>query len=348
MKYTRLVLVSLIILNINACSFDDGEPYNKADLKDFHSKELIFYNVENLFDFKDDPKTKDDDFLPDGKKKWTKKRFVKKVNGIAKVLTEVASDFPILVGLVELENRYCLDALIKSELIKRGSYAYVHEDSKDVRGMDAALLYQTDYLALLASEFLSVKLKNGKNSRAILYAEFGLNNGESLYVYVNHWPSRRQGKLKSEQNRIKAATVLREHLDDLLSVVPSAKVLVMGDFNDYPSDKSISQILRADSIESGKSDAELFNLAYELDSNQKGTYFYKGAWGMLDQMLVSRSFLKGDTGLAINSNNFGIFEPDWLMYFPKGSGKAKPNRTYGGNKYYGGYSDHLPIHLKLD
>ncbi len=346
MKYRKLIYA--LFLPLLGCMETVDKEKEKSELKEVKGQEIIFYNVENLFDYSDDPKTKDDAFLPRSKKRWTQDRFNKKIEGIAQVITEIASDFPILVGLVEIENKFCLDALISSDLLKKGNYDYVHKDSKDARGMDVSLLYREEFLEVITEEFLELKLGAHVYSRDIVYVQFRLANGESLHVYVNHWPSRREGRLSSEYKRMKAAELIRDHLDDLFERDENAKVLVMGDFNDYPNNNSLVKGLKSDSILDQLDSAELFNLAYKMHSRGLGTYYFRREWGMLDQMLVSQALIKADTGCAVDQENFGIFDADWLLYSNSKNKHSRPNRTYGGNKYYGGYSDHLPIYIKLN
>ncbi len=345
--YSTLILVSILCFSCSE-SVESLDMDRIRELKDYRGTTIMSYNVENLFDTRDDPNTNDNDFLPLGSKRWTKKRFDKKIAGIASVITEIAPDFPILVGLLEIENAHCLNSLISNALLKDELFELLHRDSKDSRGMDVGLLYRTDMLWVQRTEFIPVVLDNGFHSRDILYVHFRLKGAESLHVYLNHWPSRRKGKAFSEKNRLKAAKLLRNHINILYDEVPEAKILVMGDFNDYPTDKSIVEGLYADSLKHQLDQFELLNLSYESQISKRGTYFYRGDWGMLDQMLISKSLLKEDTGLTIDKDNFGIFDAKWLMYTHRKKGITQPNRTYRGTKYYGGYSDHLPIYIKLN
>lgn len=342
----------LCFICLFACQNDNQAVTRSIDtkehiLKDYRGKEIVFYNVENLFDTKNDPKTNDDDFLPDSKKKWTPERFSKKIDGIAEVLRKIASDFPILVGLVEIENKHCLKSLTSSKLLEKANYRIIHKDSKDERGMDVAILYRPDYISLLDSEVLTVELENDF-TRDILYAHLALLNNSELHVYVNHWPSRREGVEKSELKRMQAAHTVRQHMDKILSVEPKANILVMGDFNDYPSNNSILKGLKSIYSTENWPRNYLFNLANSEDTEGKGTYNYRGDWGMLDQMLVSQNLLTNQDGLSVKEGNFEVFDADWLQFRHPKYKDFRPNRTYGGNRYYGGYSDHLPIKLKLN
>jgi predicted extracellular nuclease len=306
--------------------------------------EVVFYNVENLFDTVDDTTVWDDHFLPDSLKEWTDERYAKKLTDLAKVLTEISEDdLPEIIGLCEVENRKVVEDLFATDSLSKRKYKVVHEQSPDFRGIDVALAYDSELMSELHHENIRVSFsfEPETTTRDILYTKL-LSCGDTLHVFVNHWPSRRGGQEQSEPKRLKAATVLRTKIDSILLKDHQAKVIAMGDFNDYPDNRSMTEIMNC---EPG-ANQRLTNLTYQFHKNGLGTYNYRGEWGMLDQFIVSDGLLYSAEGCAASDSSASIFKEDWMMYFPE-SGSPSPNRTYGGPNYYGGYSDHLPIRLTL-
>lgn len=306
--------------------------------------EVVFYNVENLFDTVDDTLTLDNDFLPDSANKWTQERYEKKLSDLAKVLTSISiDDLPELVGLCEVENRLVVEELFRTDSLSRVVYNVIHEESADTRGIDVALVYNSEVFKELYHEKIrySFSFEPETTTRDILYAKL-LTGKDTLHVFVNHWPSRRGGQEASEPKRLKAATVLRTKIDSVLLKNRNAKIVAMGDFNDYPNNRSMTEVMNC---EPGAKQM-LTNLTYRLHETGYGTYNYRGEWGMLDQFIVSDALLEATSGYTTTDTSATIFKEDWLLYFPENE-EPTPNRTYGGPNYYGGYSDHLPIRLVL-
>jgi predicted extracellular nuclease len=308
---------------------------------------LAFYNVENLFDTKNDSKTDDEDFTPAGANKWTPERMGKKITNLAKVIRAMdeGAGIPLIIGLCEVENDEVTIAL--AQAIRPDTYGIVHKESPDHRGIDVALLYDESQFKVISKDFLSIDFsEKGYTSREILYAQLRCSaSKEDLHVFVNHWPSRRGGEDETEQRRMDAANTLKKKVDEVRSKEPTAQIIIMGDFNDYPDNRSLTTSLGA-VAKDGKEDQELVNLAYALDKANKGTYTYKGDWGMLDQIIVSDNLLK-KKGIYTKAESLQIFRKDFMMYYDKNVKDSFPNRTYGRDKYYGGYSDHLPLRLTL-
>ena len=140
---------------------------------------------------------------------------------------------------------------------------------------------------------------------------------------------------------------LKEKVNAILNNDAKAKILIMGDFNDYPDNKSIQEVLKASNRKEIKND-ELFNLAAQLHQDGKGSYFYRGDWGMLDQMMVSKNFIQPKSGVGVYQNSISIFDEKFILFKHPKYGTWQPNRTYSGPKYHGGYSDHLPIYITLN
>ncbi|MCT4666216.1 MAG: endonuclease [Flavobacteriales bacterium] len=314
-------------------------------LKKFDQKILAFYNVENLFDTHNNPKTLDDDFLPKGKLSWTKERYHKKLNNLARVIDDIPGELPIFLGMVEVENRKVLEDLTQKTTLKKGNYGISHFQSLDKRGIDNALVYRKDFAKLLEEEAITPEIPRTL-TRDILYSKFQLIDGKILHTFVNHWPSRREGEQASSYKREAAAKTLKKLVDRILTKDRNANIVIMGDFNDYPTNKSIQKVLQAT-----KSTKGLYNFALEWQENapktKQGSHSYRGKWGMLDQIIVSPNMMNPKGEFALKQKDFNVFRKDYMVFKHPKYGTYSPSRTYAGPKYIGDYSDHLPIYLSL-
>jgi len=310
---------------------------------------LAFYNVENLFDLKDNPeKEGDEDFTPEGEREWTKERFDKKIKDLSKVIANLGNGMaPALLGLSEVENSEVIEALLTAPAFANGEFKYLHKDSPDRRGIDVCLVYNSEIVKVLDWEAIKINFPKepGYTSRDIVYAKVAFNNNEIGHIFVNHWPSRYGGMAISEPRRVQAATVTKNKIDKILSKDKEAKIVLMGDFNDEPSNKSLKHIIQAAQSKSELQNCDFYNACNHMkDDKTKGTYNYKGKWSFLDQIIVSKNLLNAKKGYVSNGEA-NILAEKWMLYFGKNK-KPKPNRTYG-YKYYGGFSDHLPIYIDL-
>lgn len=311
---------------------------------------VMSYNVENLFDTINDPDKEDEDFLPSGKQKWTAERYAKKLEQLSKVIATINSkNLPAVIGLYEIENKAVVEALAATTRLQKGKYGVVHYESPDKRSIDVAMMYRKNKFTVLSSKALYVRLPEEPPypTRDILYVKGMAGKTDTLHLFFNHWPSRRSGADESEKNRIAAATVLRHSVDSVFKTSPAARIVIMGDFNDYPDNISLVKTLGADTVSMPEKTSGLFNLTYSHEKKNEGTYNYKGDWGMLDQFIVSYGLLKSPKGLHVHSNAAKILKEQWMLYTNKETQESKPNATYGGEKYFGGYSDHLPIYMEL-
>lgn len=294
-----------------------------------------FYNVENLFDLYVDPDVKDDDWTPEGKQQWTRERYQKKLHDLAKVIRALGA--PQVLGLCEVENRAVLKDLANTPALKKYRYEIVHFDSPDGRGIDVALLFQPKHLRLIHAHPIS-STDPDLITRDVLYASLMPKgkDGDTIHLLVNHWPSRVGGKASTESKRMHMATLVTDYVNGLRLGNPHAAIVVMGDFNDTPTDRSIREMLVAR--------GGLFNPYLELASAGEGTYNYRGSWDMLDQILLSEYLMSGSGTWRFSQA--GVLREKWMMFEHPSFGWS-PNRTYGGPIYYGGYSDHLPVYLDL-
>lgn len=299
---------------------------------------VMFWNVENLFDTKDDPRKNDNEYLPDAVRHWNSFRYRDKLKSLAKGIIASGHEFvPDLVGLCEVENDSCLYDLTRRSPLREAGYRYVITDSPDQRGIDVALLYQRGSFKLLDHQSIRIphkRLKKGP-TRDILHVVGKVLSGDTLDVFVCHMPSRSGGQAKSEPYRMLTTEILKQHVDSLMQVRKNPYVVVMGDFNDYPTNKSMKKLC---------ADGRLRNL---MKDKKKGTYRYRGEWGILDQFLVSESLLKKRGSIRTSIKQARILHHEFLLEEDDKYGGDKPFRTYNGMKYQGGFSDHLPIALDL-
>ena len=290
--------------------------------------DVLFYNVENLFDTIQDLTKDDKDFLPTAKNAWNTQKYFEKINHIQQVF-ELLPNLG-LVGLAEIENRKVLEDLIKSGKRK---LEIIHQESLDERGIDVALLYDSKLLTFKKSSILRFVLEKDEElnyTRDILCAEF-LFKKQKLHVLVNHWPSRRGGQEASDNFRITAAKNAKNYIDSVQKAEPDSKIIFMGDLNDYAENTSTKMI-----------SSTLKPMITKNSGKYGGTSEYKGLWDVLDHLMVSQNFFtKGKLKLVGEGR---IIEDDFLISIYKD--KPVPFRTYAG-KYLGGYSDHLPVTIQI-
>lgn len=336
-RFTSVWFPSLLMLaSVSLHYFPKGETHRFA-----------FYNVENLFDTVDDPQTDDSEFLPNGKMAWTEDRYLHKLDNLSSVFS--AMDFPDLIGLSEIENETVLKDLTQTATMKSKNYGYVHYDSPDERGIDVALLYLKSNFKVLHSDYIRIQFPasiGDDKTRDILHVE-GLYRGkDTLHIYVNHWPSRRDGAEKSAPKRIYVAQQLRKAVNAVLKTNPKSNVVIMGDFNDETDDKSIVEALEVRPVSVPTLNNYLYNTAAALDKKGEGTLTFKSDWNLFDQIIVSGGLLQSGSSIHVSESET-IFKKEWMLYHDRKDNQDKPNRTYSGTKYHGGYSDHLPVYVDV-
>lgn len=287
---------------------------------------VAFYNVENLFDTIDGPND-DTEFLPAAESKWNTEKYNAKLEHIRQVMA--ALNMPMIMGVCEIENRGVLADVIGQD--KR--YGIVHYDSPDARGIDVALLYRKDLLRLKSSGKIRFTLPGDSipTSRDIVWAQYQYKK-ESLYVLVNHWPSRRSGADESAPRRLMAAQMAGQFIDSLQKNDPKAKIILMGDLNDHPQDAAPQLIA-----------SKLIPQITKSSGTFGGSYNYKNEWDVLDHIFISSNTLSGKIQVQTESGKIHDF-PYLLTEY---KGQTVPNRTYAGSKYLGGYSDHLPVSIQV-
>jgi predicted extracellular nuclease len=321
-----------------------------AQKQQFKVAVIGFYNCENFYDTVDNPVVNDEEFTPAGPKNYNTAIYTDKVSKLATVISQMATDInpdgPAIMGVAEIENDTVLNDLVNHPLLKKRGYKIVHYDSRDVRGVDVAMLYNPKYFTVENSAKLFVQLPGGSKdayfTRDILWVK-GKLDGETIYVYVNHWPSRSGGEERSEPAREAAAAVCKHHLDSIMKIDPTAKAVIMGDLNDDPVNASVAKVLNAKGKQKDVRPGGLFNPWVELYKEGIGTLAYQDSWNLFDQIMVSYPWLKKDQeGFFFFQQR--IFSKEFMKE-SVGRYKGYPMRTWDGNSYRGGYSDHFPTFL---
>ena len=312
---------------------------------------VMFWNVENYFDTYDNPATNDEEFTPVGENHWSRKKFEQKRDDIAKTIMLAADqygEFPALLGLCEVENRYVLEELVENTPLARVGYKIIHRDSPDSRGIDAALLYREETFAPLETKYLKADFP----TREILYTKGVINKLDTVHILVNHWPSKSGGEKQSLLKRYQVAKVARHLTDSILQCNSRANILLMGDFNDTPDSLPLEYLVapEVDSAGNVATGARLVNLA-PFAAGADGTYKYREEWNTIDQFIVSENLLPDDSSLMPQwifcHREMEIFAPEFLLQRDNTYMGLKMRRTYQGPRYMGGVSDHLPILLKI-
>jgi len=333
--------LSAILFLFFIASFAFGQSSKKEKVRC-----VAFYNLENLFDTINQPDVDDEEFTPAGKNGWDGKKYREKLTNmsdvISKIGVEVTPDGPAVMGLCEIENLTVLKDLVAQPSIKKRKYQIVHFNSPDKRGIDVALIYQPKYFKVTNSTSTRLLIEGDDNffSRDQLVVS-GIFDGEPMHFIVNHWPSRSGGQEKSEAKRIAAAQLSRHLVDSLLAINPKAKIMVMGDLNDDPSDVSVSKYLNTTNDKNAITGNQLFNPMADILKSGTGTLQYRDKWNLFDQIILSPAFF-GENKNSYQFKEAHVFNKPFLIQ-QSGDYKGYPLRTFGGKEYLHGYSDHLPV-----
>ncbi len=290
----------------------------------------MFYNVENLFDtikgLNDDQ-----EFLPNSKKEWNSQKYEEKLSNIRQVLTDAG--IPLVAGFCEVENGQVVRDIVKNQKSFK-NYGVVHYDSEDKRGIDVAMIYDSAQLKLLASGILRFRFEDdtAARTRDILWSSFQWKK-QTFYVLVNHWPSRLGGMEKTNPRRMKAAETARHFVDSIMKIDQNARIIVMGDLNDHPTDEAPKKLAE-----------KLQPMILPTSGKFGGTHYYDKKWDILDHIYVSPGTLNAKK-LKVVQQSGVIHEFPYL--FKEVNGNKYIRRTYFGSKYEGGYSDHLPVSIEI-
>ncbi len=322
--------------------------YFRSAAQDKNDVAVAFYNCENFFDTIDNPLKKDEEFTPHGKYRYTKKTYLQKLHNIATVINSMeGGDGPAVIGLAEVENSNVLNDLAhQPELAWRG-YKYEWADGSDPRGINVALMYNPLHFNVIKTEALHVGLaavNPNSNTRDILHV-YGVLSGDSVHIFVCHWPSRRGDADESATKRERAAEVEKKAVQQIVLKNPDAKIILMGDFNDNPVDRSITQILEAKTEATSVKKNELYNPWADMYKSGAGTETYKHSWNLFDQIIISGALLH-NRNHKLHYSSAAIYKPGFIIDHYKGH-DGEPHRSFAGTYWINGYSDHFPVILYL-
>ena len=345
MRKIELLLLAVFLLL--------GTSVSWARQKKFAVYGVGFYNLENLFDTCHDNGKNDYEFLPDGTFKWTGVKYTNKLHNLARVLSEMGTDkLPkigcAVIGVAEVENSRCLSDLCAEEPLKARGYNFVHKEGADQRGIDCALLYNPSLFSVRDKRLVPYIYRLPQDSLRATRGFFvvsGTMADEHVTVIVCHLPSRGSTSFYREEG----ATQLKAVKDSLIADDPAVKLIVMGDMNDDPHDRSMAQCLGAKRKISEVSDGDMYNPWWDVLASGTGTLSYKGAWNLFDQIILSPSLLnrrEQHDYKSLKLFSHQIFRRDYLFQ-QEGPYKGTPLRTHGGGQWLNGYSDHLPTVVYL-
>ncbi len=310
-----------------------------------------FYNLENLFDTKRDTTINDEEYLPDSPKAYTLERYQHKLSNMATAIDSIGGNYttngPDILGVCEVENRGVLEDLINTSPINDNQYSIIHFDSPDKRGIDVALLYRKKVFKVKNQKSYHLKIEGQDDffTRDQLLVS-GKLKGETTHIIVNHWPSRYGGEEKSRPFRMAAAELTRHIVDSLQANDAQARIIIMGDFNDDPTNPSITDVLEAKGKDAFKNkEALLFNPMADIHNPENyGSLIYRGYWNLFDQIIISKPFMDNNKGLQFVDAK--VYNADFLRV-QEGKYAGYTYRTYIGSKFDGGYSDHFPVYMIL-
>lgn len=309
-----------------------------------------FYNLENLFDTIDDPIFNDEEYLPTSALKWNTEKYLLKINHMAEAISKIGDNYlpggPAVLGVCEAENIFVLNDLCTKTILSNSNYEAILFDSWYARGADVGLLYRKDYFKpIVAYPYrLIIPDDSTYKTRDQLLVK-GVLVGDTVFFIVNHWPSRRGGEKKSRPYRIAAANLTRHIIDSILRTDSMAKIFIMGDFNDDPTDYSVLGVLKATGKKEFVVQTFLYNPFYALYKYEGiGSHAYRDKWSLFDQIIISKGLLNASSGWQYYKAF--VFNAEFLKQ-KEGTFKGYPFRTGVGTNFMGGYSDHFPSFIVL-
>jgi endonuclease/exonuclease/phosphatase family metal-dependent hydrolase len=327
MRPTAAVILFLLTVSLVLAPSARGDEFTVAA-----------WNVENLFDTADDPRVEGDgEYTPRSVKRWTKERLNIKLRNQADIISKMnGGKGPDILGLCEVENRRVLQMLIERLRPLGRKYEIVHKDSPSARGIDCAILYDSAVFSLAEIKYHYVK---AGRTRDIVEAKL-CRNGNDLYVFMNHWPSR----FNEPPARITAAKTARKRIDAILAADPKADIVLLGDLNDEPTDVSIREHLRAASTAENLPAGALLDTTAPITAANKGTIVYDDKWQLFDHIIVSAGMLDDDGFRWKKASSERVEYPELFYQPPYPDAIARPSTSYSGTEFHKkGYADHLPV-----
>ncbi|HCY80109.1 MAG TPA: endonuclease [Xanthomarina gelatinilytica] len=345
MKHLKLGLTAMLFIAFITV--------NAQEKKTFKIHTVAFYNLENLFDTINDP-NKNDEASPIMEMKGDiQEVYKKKVSNMARVIsdigTEVAQNSPVIIGVSEVENREVMEDVANDPLLLDKDYGIVHYDSPDQRGIDVGLFYQKKFFTPLHTSSHELIIFDDDTRERVYTRDQLLVSGkledEMIHIIVNHWPSRRGGEARSRPKRVAAAKLNKKIIDSLQTIDPYAKILIMGDLNDDPTNASVKEVLKA---EEEKEDVKLkgiYNPYETFFKNGMGTTGYRDSWSLFDQIMMTQPFLEKDYS-SFRFYKAGIYNKNYLVN-KRGRWKGYPLRSFADGGFTDGFSDHFPVYIFL-
>lgn len=310
---------------------------------------VAFYNLENLFDTINNNGKYDFEFSPEGKNKWDGHKYRSKLRNLAYAISQMTTKAtpmgPAVIGCSEIENITVLQDLVKQDAIKDWNLQIVHHDSPDARGVDVSLLYNPRFFRPIRTtnhRLVVPELPRFKTRDQMCVV--GLLGGARVAVIVNHWPSRRGGSQQSSYLREAAAALTKSIADSLMKVDPKMGIIIMGDLNDDPSDRSCAVTLGAVKNPKDCKPGGFYNPFWKKLDEGIGSYIYRGQWDLFDQIIINHNLLVGAEGLEFRSAE--VLNKEFLKQ-QDGQYKGYPHRTFSGGAWTNGYSDHFPTEIYL-
>lgn len=343
MKYFNLFILYFFSVSI----------LNGQEKKTYKIHTVAFYNLENLFDTINNP-NKFDEFSPIMEIKANRSQaYKKKIHNMARVISDIGKDVtnntPAILGVSEIENRGVLDDLVNDSLLLKKNYNIIHFQSPDTRGIDVALLYQTGLFKPISSSTHELKLYDNTTQKRIYTRDQLLVSGyleeDLLHIIINHWPSRRGGESRSAYKRIAAAKLNKKLIDSLQAIDPYSKILIMGDLNDNPNNKSLKQVLKPKRDRKKVGLKTLYNPYDNFFRKGLGTTAYRDAWSLFDQILMTKPLIEKDFS-SFRFYKAGIFNKNYLIT-NNGPYKGYPYRSWSNSGFTKGFSDHFPVYIYL-
>ncbi len=341
MKIKHLIATFIVIYSINQAVAQD---------KKFKVHTVAFYNLENLFDIKDDEGVNDEEYTPANG--WTKEKYQQKLKNLERVISEIGTsdqqtNSPVVLGVCEIENRGVLEDLVRMPKLAAKDYGIVHYDSPDGRGIDTGFLYQKKHFTPTSSANIPLIIYNIDGSGKRVYTRdqllvSGYLDGEEMHFIVNHWPSRSGGEKRSSPYREAAGALNKKIIDSLQKINPDAKVITMGDLNDGPYNKSVKKFLGAKAKKEDVKPGEIYNPMEEMSNKGIGSLAYRDAWDLFDQMMFTEPFLRKDY-TSFRFWKAGVFNKPYLVQ-TTGQYKGYPLRNSPSEP---GYSDHFAVYAYL-
>jgi len=322
--------------------------------KNYQIKTIAFYNLENHFDTIDDPATNDESSPIMGIQENREIIYQKKLNNMAKVIAAIglseSKNSPVIVGVAEIENYKVLEDLVNTKPLRNNRYSIIHYDSPDLRGIDVALLYQPTHFRPIHHETFEVRLWDEIGMRIYTRDQLlvsGYLDDEYIHVIVNHWPSRRGGEEKSSHKREKAAYVNTQIIEKIKKADPNPKIIIMGDFNDDPTNASLKKVLHTKAKKADVHEGDLYNPMEDMFRRGQHTLVYRDNINLFDQIMFTSSLLTTNNDFSTyKMYKVGIFNPQYLTT-QNGKYKGYPFRSFTRGGFLGGYSDHYPVYLHL-